>query len=83
MAPWHWKALKESCDVYFYEVAQLVGIDKIAEMGRKLGLGVRHDLPMSAITEGVMPDKAWKQERTRPNGASAIRSTPPSGRAMC
>ncbi len=39
------------------------GIDKIAEMGRKLGLGVRHDLPMSAITDGVMPDKAWKQER--------------------
>ena len=56
-------ALKGSCDVYFYEVAQLAGIDKIAEMGRKLGLGVRHDLPMSAITEGVMPDKAWKAER--------------------
>ena len=56
-------ALKGSCDVYFYEVAQLAGIDKIAEMGRKLGLGVRHDLPMSAITEGIMPDKAWKAER--------------------
>ena len=35
----------------------------MAEMGRRLGLGIRHDLPMSAITEGVMPDKAWKQER--------------------
>jgi penicillin-binding protein 2 len=57
------RSLKESCDVYYYEVAQRVGIDKIAEMGRKLGLGQRHDLPMSAITEGVMPDKAWKQER--------------------
>ncbi|GHC23474.1 peptidoglycan glycosyltransferase [Gemmobacter nanjingensis] len=56
-------ALAESCDVYFYDIAQKVGIDKIAEMGRKLGLGIRHDLPMSAITEGVMPDKAWKQER--------------------
>jgi penicillin-binding protein 2 len=56
-------ALKGSCDVYFYDIAQLAGIDKIAEMGRKLGLGVRHDLPMSAITEGVMPDKAWKAER--------------------
>ena len=32
-------------------------------MGRRLGLGYRHDLPMSAITEGIMPDKAWKQER--------------------
>ena len=57
------RALAESCDVYFYEAAMKVGIDKIAEMGRKLGLGVRHDIPMSAITEGLMPDKAWKQER--------------------
>jgi penicillin-binding protein 2 len=32
-------------------------------MGRRLGLGLRHDLPMSAITDGIMPDKAWKLER--------------------
>ena len=57
------RSLMESCDVYYYEVALKVGIDKIAEMGRRLGLGYRHDLPMSAITEGIMPDKAWKQER--------------------
>ena len=56
-------ALKGSCDVYFYDISQRAGIDRIAEMGRKLGLGVRHDLPMSAIAEGVMPDKAWKQDR--------------------
>jgi penicillin-binding protein 2 len=41
-------------------VSQKIGIDKIAEMGRRLGLGTRHDLPMSAIAEGTMPDKAWK-----------------------
>jgi penicillin-binding protein 2 len=52
-----------SCDVFYYDVSQKVGIDKMAEMGRKLGLGTRHDLPMSAITEGNMPDKAWKLER--------------------
>lgn len=57
------KSLSESCDVYYYEIAQKVGIDKIAEMGRRLGLGIRHDLPMSAITEGIMPNRAWKQER--------------------
>ncbi|RUS59449.1 penicillin-binding protein 2 [Pseudorhodobacter sp. E13] len=57
------RALSESCDVYFYDIAMKVGIDKIAEMGRKLGLGIRHDIPMSAITEGLMPDKAWKKER--------------------
>jgi penicillin-binding protein 2 len=57
------RSLTESCDVYYYEIAQKVGIDKIAEMGRKLGLGQRFDLPMSAVTEGNMPDKAWKLER--------------------
>jgi penicillin-binding protein 2 len=57
------RSLAESCDVFYYDIAQKVGIDKIAEMGRKLGLGVRHELPMSAITEGNMPDKAWKLER--------------------
>jgi len=56
------RSLAESCDVYFYDTAMKVGIDKIAEMGRKLGLGQRHDLPMSAITDGSMPDKAWKLE---------------------
>jgi penicillin-binding protein 2 len=55
------RALTESCDVYFYDIAQRVGIDLIAEMGRELGLGMRHDLPMSAIAEGNMPDKAWKE----------------------
>lgn len=56
-------ALAESCDVYFYDIAQKIGIDRIAAMGRKLGLGQRADLPMSAITEGVMPDKAWHLQR--------------------
>jgi penicillin-binding protein 2 len=57
------RSLSESCDVFYYDIAQKVGIDKIAEMGRKLGLGQRFDIPMSAITEGIMPDKAWKLER--------------------
>ncbi len=57
------RSLSESCDVYYYEIAQKVGIDKIADMGRRLGLGQKFDLPMSAIAEGNMPDKAWKMER--------------------
>lgn len=56
------ESLKQSCDVYYYDIAQRVGIDKMAEMGRKLGLGQRHDLPMSAIRTGIMPNKDWKQE---------------------
>jgi penicillin-binding protein 2 len=57
------QSLEQSCDVYYYEVAQRVGIDKIAEMARRLGIGVKHDLPMSAVSEGVAPDKVWKQTR--------------------
>ncbi|ETX30486.1 penicillin-binding protein 2 [Roseivivax isoporae] len=57
------QALMQSCDVYFYELALRVGIERIAEMGRRLGLGVAHDVPMSAVGEGIMPDKEWKRAR--------------------
>ena len=56
-------SLSHSCDVYYYELAQRVGIDRIAEMARRLGIGVKHDLPMSAVAEGIAPDRAWKQAR--------------------
>ncbi|MBV2360276.1 penicillin-binding protein 2 [Thalassococcus sp. CAU 1522] len=55
------QSLKESCDVYYYDLALKVGIENIAAMGRRLGLGVAHDVPMSAVTSGLMPDKAWKR----------------------
>tara|TARA_R110002096_G_scaffold70465_6_gene168983 strand:- start:4719 stop:6659 length:1941 start_codon:yes stop_codon:yes gene_type:complete len=57
------RGYSESCDVYFYEAAMRVGIDKIAEMARRLGMGQRHDIPMSAVTDGLIPDVAWKQAR--------------------
>ena len=56
-------SLMRSCDVYYYEMAERVGIDKIAEMARRLGIGVKHDLPMSAVADGLAPNKAWKQEK--------------------
>ncbi len=57
------QSLQHSCDVYYYELAQRVGIDRIAAMARRLGIGVRHDLPMSAVAEGIAPDRAWKKAR--------------------
>ncbi|QDL90678.1 penicillin-binding protein 2 [Paroceanicella profunda] len=53
--------LKNSCDVYFYEMARRVGIDKISAMANRLGIGVRHDLPLPAISEGLTPTRDWKQ----------------------
>lgn len=55
------KSLEQSCDVYYYELARRVGIEKITEMANRLGLGIRHDLPMSAVAEGLTPTKAWKR----------------------
>jgi penicillin-binding protein 2 len=57
------RSLAESCDVYYYDLAQKVGIDAIAAMGKRLGLGVRHDLPLSAISSGVLPDRTWKAQK--------------------
>ncbi|MBU2962057.1 penicillin-binding protein 2 [Citreicella sp. C3M06] len=54
-------SLRDSCDVYYYELAMKVGIENIAAMGRKLGLGIAPDVPMSAVTPGLMPDKDWKR----------------------
>lgn len=56
------KSLRESCDVYYYEVAQRVGIEKISEMARELGLGYKHELPISGVARGLAPTKDWKRE---------------------
>ena len=56
-------ALKNSCDTYFYEIAQVIGIDAIAAAARKLGLGQRHDLGLANEKSGIVPDPAWKQSR--------------------
>ncbi len=54
------ESLKQSCDCYYYEICQRVGIDKISAMARRMGLGQAFDLPLSAVSEGLAPDKDWK-----------------------
>lgn len=53
-------SLRESCDVYYYDLALKVGIENITAMARRLGLGEKHDVPMSAVSSGLMPTKEWK-----------------------
>jgi penicillin-binding protein 2 len=55
------KSLQQSCDVYYYEIAQRVGIEKITAMARRFGLGQRFSLPLSAVAAGLTPTKAWKK----------------------
>jgi penicillin-binding protein 2 len=57
------KALKESCDVWFYKVALDVGIDRIAAMARELGLGKPLGLPIGMEKSGLIPDRNWKKKR--------------------
>lgn len=54
-------SLRESCDVYYYDLALKVGIENISAMARKLGMGEKHDIPMSAVASGLAPTKEWKQ----------------------
>ncbi|MDX5401058.1 MAG: penicillin-binding protein 2 [Rhodobacterales bacterium] len=55
-------ALRESCDVYYYDLALKVGIDAMSAMAERLGIGVRFDLPMSAVARGRAPTREWKRE---------------------
>ena len=54
------QAIERSCDVYFYELGLKVGIEKIAKMLRKLGLGEGSDLELDEISTGLVPSKKWK-----------------------
>ncbi len=56
-------ALPKSCDIYFYTYGRQVGIDAIAAMARRLGLGQKYDLPLPGQAAGIVPDTAWKQKR--------------------
>ncbi len=57
------KSLRESCDVYYYDLAQRTGIDNIAAMSKKLGLGVAHDIEMTSVSSGLIPTRQWKRDR--------------------
>jgi len=54
------ESIEQSCDVYFYTLALKVGIENISAMANRFGLGVRYDVPMSAVNQGMIPTKDWK-----------------------
>ena len=58
------KAIEQSCDIYFYEIAKRVGIDGITETARKFGLGSATGIEIPAESKGLMPTRAWKLART-------------------
>jgi penicillin-binding protein 2 len=58
------KALAESCDVYFYQVGQRLGIDRLAWYAKAAGLGARTGIELDHEGKGIVPTAAWKEKRT-------------------
>lgn len=56
-------ALKQSCDTYFYEISQIIGVEAIADVARQLGLGQRYGIGITGEKQGIVPDPAWKRDR--------------------
>ncbi|NOZ25829.1 MAG: penicillin-binding protein 2 [Nitrospirae bacterium] len=54
------KAMVESCDVYFYEIGRLLGMDRIAKYANALGLGIAPGVGLSAEKTGLIPTTSWK-----------------------
>ena len=57
------KAIRESCDVWFYDVSLKTGIDLIADVARQLGLGSGSGYLPARERAGLIPDQAWKKRR--------------------
>ncbi|AKH41629.1 penicillin-binding protein 2 [Altererythrobacter atlanticus] len=57
------KGIYQSCDVYFYHFAQQLGMDVIAPMARRCGMGQEFPLPVTSQFYGTVPDPAWKLQK--------------------
>lgn len=55
-------AIQRSCDVYFYEVARILGVDRLSETAKKFGLGKKVLDGFIEEREGVVPNTAWKRK---------------------
>ncbi len=57
------KAIKESCDVFFYRMGQRLGIDTIAKYANMLGLGHKTGVNLAHEEAGLIPTEEWKKRR--------------------
>jgi len=58
-----YRALAESCDVYFYKLGEQLGIDRISEYARKFGLGEATGIDIGQEKRGLVPNRAWKLKK--------------------
>jgi penicillin-binding protein 2 len=57
------RAIVESCDVYFYEVGERLGVDRIAHWAHLLGLGEKTGIALAHERTGIIPSSEWKLKR--------------------
>jgi penicillin-binding protein 2 len=57
------QAIGQSCDCFFYEVARRVGIDALAEIANRFGLGGKLGIDLPGEQTGLIPTSAWKKKR--------------------
>ena len=58
-------AIKESCDVFFYELSKNIGIDKISQMAKEFGLGEKYQIGFENEKQGIVPTKKWKRKKMK------------------
>jgi len=59
-------ALKHSCDVFFYETARRTGIDRVAAVANRFGIGVDLEIELPGARKGLMPTRAWRMAQGMP-----------------
>ncbi|NVN90333.1 MAG: penicillin-binding protein 2 [Desulfuromonadales bacterium] len=57
------KSLRESCDVYYYQLGERLGVDRIAEMSKRFMLGTPLGIGLNNEKPGLIPTTTWKQKR--------------------
>ncbi len=57
--------LQKSCDCYFYRAAERTGIEEIAKVAKRFGLGHRYELGITGGKSGVVPNNEWKLNNPR------------------
>jgi penicillin-binding protein 2 len=58
--------LKNSCDVFFYEVARRTGMDRMAAMAKRFGMGVKLDIELPEARTGLVPTREWRIAQGHP-----------------
>jgi penicillin-binding protein 2 len=57
-------AIEKSCNVYFYTLGNMLGVDRIQKWSERLGLGIRTGIDLPNEVQGIIPSTAWKRART-------------------